>query len=427
MNNLNPNAVSFHPSYPPHYPPDSYTSDQEGHSDYAAHAHARAYYHQWDQYYGAMSYQAEFQPYNGAPRTFEQYGQHNYPYFAPNYPPMGHDPQHYPGPPHHDYPGPVLDSAGAGAGKTKLNKKAKKKAAKEAAAKAGQEAKAADQVQPHAYVTLHRTHPSSRINKSYREPQTPQVKRDKKGKEPKIMLPAPSPTKEYMQRASLEPSLADSPAPVLVILDLNGTLLHRPSKNKQRMIARPFLKPFLRYLSSNFAIMVWSSARPENVKSLVKQSLDKDLQSMLVAEWARTSFGLAPEHYGRNVQVYKNLDLVWKSQDIQQKHPNFALGGRFGQHNTVLIDDSILKANAQPHNLLEITEFTATPEDMESDVLREVAGYLEVLRKQSDVSKFINKEPFKVGGQWAYEWPQDEVHDDGEGGELVRKISAKAD
>jgi hypothetical protein len=420
MNNLNPNAVSFHPNHPAH----SYTSDQEGHSDYAAQAQARAYYHQWAQYYGYMGYQAEFQPYNGAPRTFAQHGQHNYPYFAPNYPSTGHDPQQYPGAPMQDHLGPLSDPAGAGTAKTKLSKKAKKKA-REALARSDEEAKSADQVTPHAYVTLHRTHPSSHINKSYRAPQAPQVKKDKKGKEPKIMLPAPSPTKEYLECASLEPSLADSPAPVLVILDLNGTLLHRPSKNKQRMIARPFLKPFLRYLASNFAIMVWSSARPENVKSLVQQSLDKDLQSKLVAEWARTSFNLSPEHYSRNVQVYKNLDLVWKNQDIQKKHPTFEHGGRFGQHNTVLIDDSVLKANAQPHNLLEITEFTATPEDMKSDVLREVAGYLEVLRKQSDVSKFINKEPFKVGGQWAYEWPQDVVHDDGEGGEMVRKISLK--
>ena len=419
MNNLNPNAVSFRPNYPPY----SYTSDQEGHSDYAAQAQARAYYHQWAQYHGYMGYQAEFQPYNGDPRTFAQHGQHNYPYSAQDYLPMSQDLQQYPGAPVHDYPAPLSDSAGTGKSKPKLSKSARKKA-RQAQAKSDEETKSTDHVKPSAYAILRRTHPSSRINKSYRTPQAPQVKKDKKGKEPKIMLPAPSPTKDYLDCASQAPSLADSPAPVLVILDLNGTLLHRPSKNKQRMIARPFLKPFLRYLSSNFAIMVWSSARPENVKSLVQQSLDKDLQSKLVAEWARTSFGLSPEHYIRNVQVYKNLDLVWKNHDIQKKHPNFEHGGRFGQHNTVLIDDSVLKANAQPHNLLEITEFTATPEDMKSDVLREVAGYLEVLRKQSDVSKFINKEPFKVGGQWTYEWPEDVVHDDG-GVELVRKISLK--
>jgi hypothetical protein len=155
----------------------------------------------------------------------------------------------------------------------------------------------------------------------------------------------------------------------------------------------------------------------------VQQSLDKDLRSKLVAQWARDSFGLSAEHYDRNVQVYKNLDLVWKNDEIQKQHSAFADGGRFGQHNTILIDDSVLKANAQPHNLLQITEFTATPEDMKSDVLREVAGYLEAVRKQSDVSKFIHKEPFKVNGGWTYEWPQDVVVGDGEAGEMKDKVS----
>lgn len=172
------------------------------------------------------------------------------------------------------------------------------------------------------------------------------------------------------------------------------------------MIARPHLKPFLDYLFGNFSVMVWSSARPDNVASLVSQALNIELRSKLVARWARDSFGLLPEHYAQNVQVYKNLGLVWSAENIQRQHPDYKTGGRFGQHNTVLIDDSILKANAQPHNLLQIPEFSATPEQMKGDdVLREVAGYLDKLRYQGDVSKFINKTPFKADGTWGFEWP----------------------
>ena len=172
------------------------------------------------------------------------------------------------------------------------------------------------------------------------------------------------------------------------------------------MIERPFLEPFLRFLFDNFSVMVWSSAKPDNVKSLVSQSLDKKLQSKLVARWARESFGLSPANYNQNVQVYKNLKLVWSRDVIQQHHPEYATGQRFGQHNTVLIDDSVIKASAQPHNLLEIPEFSATAEQMEGNVLQEVVGYLEQLKLQGDVSKFIRKEPFKVG-QWSHQFPKE--------------------
>lgn len=254
---------------------------------------------------------------------------------------------------------------------------------------------------------------SSRIDKHHSTPEFPKGKKGRHGDE-KIMLPAPQPTDIYQDTAAQEPTAIDPAGHVLVILDLNGTVLFRPNKNAKTMIARPYLKPFLQYLFTNFKVMVWSSAKPENVKSLVEQSLDKDLRSMLVATWARDTFGLSAKYYSQNVQVYKNLRLVWSRDQIQQHHPKYEAGERFGQHNTVLIDDSAIKASAQPHNLLEIPEFEATPEQMAGDVLREVAGYLEILRHQGDVSKFVHKKPFKGDGRWNYDWPVDTVSGAGE-------------
>lgn len=298
---------------------------------------------------------------------------------------------------------------------------AKKK--KPGAAPNGQ-VKQKDQVKQKEYGSLHRiarfAAVSSRVDKLHSSPKlaAPSQKKGRHGDE-KIMLPAPQPTPEYLSQASEEPSVIDTHHHMLIILDLNGTVLYRPNKNAKTMIERPFLRPFLRYLFQNFSVMVWSSAKPENVKSLVMQSLDKDLQSKLVARWARDSFGLSPTNYGLNVQVYKNLKLVWSRDVIQQYHPEYAAGKRFGQHNTVLIDDSALKANAQPHNLLEIPEFSATPEQMQGDVLRKVAGYLEFLRQQTDVSKFIHKEPFQDDDRWDYQWPDDTAG----GGEMETKVS----
>lgn len=246
---------------------------------------------------------------------------------------------------------------------------------------------------------------------------------EKKGRygDGKIMLPAPQPTADYLAQAAGEPSTLDAPRPVLIVLDLNGTVLFRPNKNAKTMIERPFLKPFLRYLFDNFKVMVWSSAKPDNVKALVNQALDNGLRSELVAQWARDSFGLSPTFYSQNVQVYKNLKLVWSRSTIQSHHPDYETGERFGQHNTVLIDDSALKAHAQPHNLLEIPEFAGTPEQMQGDVLREVAGYLEVLRQQEDVSRFIRTQPFVGDGRYNYDWPDTIAG----GGEMTSKVGKK--
>ena len=301
---------------------------------------------------------------------------------------------------------------------TQPSKKGKKSKAKAKAAAGGLE-------ELHEYGSLHRVDPldlhSPRINKS--RSSTPPPTKGKKGKygDEKIMLPAPQPTDLYRDTAAEEPTVIDPAGHVLVILDLNGTVLFRPNKNAKTMIARPYLKPFLQYLFQNFKVMVWSSARPDNVKSLVDQALERDLRSMLVATWARDTFGLSSKYYSQNVQVYKNLRLVWSRDQIQQHHPKYEAGERFGQHNTVLIDDSAMKASAQPYNLLEIPEFEATPEQMEGDVLREVAGYLEILRHQGDISKFINKQPFKADGRWSYDWPAESAG----GGDLQDKVTLK--
>lgn len=304
---------------------------------------------------------------------------------------------------------------------TQTPKKNKKSKAKAKAAANG------DDLQEYReYGTLHRVDPlglcTPRIDKTHSPQSAKALKKGRYG-DAKIMLPAPQPTDLYLSQASEEPSVAESPSHLLVILDLNGTVLYRPSKNSTtKMIARPYLSPFLRYLFQNFKVMVWSSARPANVKALVDQALEKDLKDMMVATWARDTFGLSSANFNQNVQVYKNLRLIWSRDQIQQHHPQYEAGQRFGQHNTVLIDDSALKASAQPHNLLEIPDFEATPEQMAGDVLREVAGYLEVLRQQSDVSKFIRKEPFTGDGRWNYDWPAEAPN----GGELKDKVTLKA-
>lgn len=225
--------------------------------------------------------------------------------------------------------------------------------------------------------------------------------------EEKIMRPGPEPYSEYLDQAAEAPETLAVADRKLIILDLNGTLLVRPNRNHpQQMHKRTSLAQFLKYLFDNFAVMVWSSARRNNVYSLARNGFG-GYYSRLVAIWARENFGLGPEDFHRNVQVYKDLDRVWWTDSIQRHMPGYEHGERFNQSNTILIDDSAIKAQAQPWNLVEIPSFVSIEdESTKDDILAQVAGYLEELKIQKDVSKFCHKMPFRANGTWKHDWAQ---------------------
>lgn len=82
-----------------------------------------------------------------------------------------------------------------------------------------------------------------------------------------IHLPAPTPTSAYLSDAHATPNLLSSPQRLLLVLDLNGTLLCR-SLASQNYTPRPCLSNFLEYAFANHSLLVWSSAQPYNVKGI---------------------------------------------------------------------------------------------------------------------------------------------------------------
>ena len=126
-------------------------------------------------------------------------------------------------------------------------------------------------------------------------------------------------------------------------------------------------------------------------------------RSSLVTVWARDKFNLTNEQYNAKIQVYKDLDLVWQDPKIAASHPAASMGKSWNQSNTVLIDDSKLKASAQPFNILEVPEFTGK-ETPEESPLQAVVGYLECMRWQQDVSAYMREKPFQVGRKWELGW-----------------------
>ncbi|KAF6812867.1 phosphoprotein phosphatase [Colletotrichum sojae] len=229
----------------------------------------------------------------------------------------------------------------------------------------------------------------------------------------------PDPTPEYLHRASMPPTVLPSAKPILIVMDLNGTLLYRPSrKNATSFVERPHAKRFLQYCLDTFHVVVWSSARPANVQSMCDQLLlgppggggpnaDRaEYRRRVLGIWGRDKFGLSKADYNLRVQVYKRLDMVWQDPRVMASHPDYQYGGRWDQSNTVLIDDSVEKARSEPYNLLRIPEFFGGTEEPDF-VVPQVHDYLNSLCYQSDISAYMRTNPFQVREDYELTPPED--------------------
>ncbi|KAI9934099.1 hypothetical protein MW887_005172 [Aspergillus wentii] len=223
------------------------------------------------------------------------------------------------------------------------------------------------------------------------------------GRESKSPDP-PQVSQDYMTQASLEPTKLSSPQPLLVILDLNGTLIYRKHRRFPPVFARRAgLDEFIETLINKYKVMIWSSSKPETVRGVCEKVFPAEQRSQLVAEWGRDKFGLNMSQYRSKVQVYKKLEIVWADKDVQASHPlaqepnppttqngkKRKAQRRWDQTNTILIDDSKLKALSEPYNILEIPEFTNAPGIDESMIFPKVLQRLEALSNHDDVSKIL--------------------------------------
>ncbi|KAF7504827.1 hypothetical protein GJ744_001693 [Endocarpon pusillum] len=204
--------------------------------------------------------------------------------------------------------------------------------------------------------------------------------------------PAPTATDLYLAQARLPVIRCAAPKKLLVVLDLNGTLLVRPNRMKPREFSiRPGVHQFLDYLFDHHIVMIYSSAQPDNVKAMVDALVSKKRAKALAAIWGRDKLDLTPEQYKKKLQVYKKLDKVWEDDRIQA---TCSAKQRWNQTNTVLVDDSHLKALSQPHNLIQVTEFTKKKlnrqeRKREQEVVASVRAKLEELKWTLDVSRHI--------------------------------------
>ena len=241
-------------------------------------------------------------------------------------------------------------------------------------------------------------------------------------------LSAPEPTAEYLLLAGLPPILRTDPQRLLLVLDLNGTLLYR-KKASSAYRPRSSLQPFLKYCFTHHSVLVWSSATPSNVTSICSKLFDPMQRQQLLGEWGRDTLDLSNEEYYSKCQVYKRMERIWEGKALRDSHPDHTSGGRWSQANTLLLDDSVSKARAQPHNLVEIPEYTRTAgKEKGKDILGQVIAYLEEARMWKDVSTFVKRKKFVVDGGWTWNWKiggmVEEVEDEDESDEGGVKLDA---
>ncbi|KAH9901889.1 HAD-like domain-containing protein [Xylariomycetidae sp. FL2044] len=229
----------------------------------------------------------------------------------------------------------------------------------------------------------------------------PRGRRPSAGRDKKVQPSAesggvPDPTPEYLEASSMPPFMLPYPRKILVVVDLNGTLLFRPSRrDPTRIIPRPHAKEFLGYCINTFVVAIWSSAMPHNVdKMLRKLDLTPQDRQQIVAVWGRDKFGLSDSDSKLRVQCYKRLSALWAAPEVAAAHPDAATGGRWSQKDTVLIDDTIEKARTEPHNLIEIPEFEGD-HSKSTYVIPQVHDYINHLSQQANISAYIRTSPFR--------------------------------
>ncbi|CDR99446.1 uncharacterized protein SPSC_04973 [Sporisorium scitamineum] len=168
----------------------------------------------------------------------------------------------------------------------------------------------------------------------------------------KYLEQAKQPSRELSEQEALDRKL-------LVVLDLNGTLVFRGKSgngralDSSRAVPRPFLFCFLQYClgisngntatkgkeldatqrphGSHFwstngdadntrvyeprsagkaEVIVWSSAQPFNVDSMVRASFDESVRSQVLRVWARDT--LVPQRFfQQKAESIKDLEIVW--------------------------------------------------------------------------------------------------------------------
>ncbi|KAJ2228777.1 hypothetical protein IWW45_006467 [Coemansia sp. RSA 485] len=194
----------------------------------------------------------------------------------------------------------------------------------------------------------------------------------------------------------------------LIVLDLNGTLVHRSAKvdGVRKTKARPGLSAFLSFALKNFAVMVWSSAQPGSIVSMLNSGFGAHAQD-LVRVWDRRFCDLDGSYFSKSKSI-KDLTRITDGFDLS-KSPNCNVYGSYDGYlgvyppkhghwkleDIVLVDDSESKAALQKDNHIFISTFAGQQHDFELDILKSyLQGYLDQKDALPHLLEYVKANPW---------------------------------
>lgn len=189
----------------------------------------------------------------------------------------------------------------------------------------------------------------------YREYQPPLSSPSPASRRPRSSTATPSPPQrpspEYVTTSNDPSHLLDDPVSSrkLLVLDLNGTLLHRSPHSRKSaprypipgqegfqprlrpVHPRPYLQSFKSYIfhpstKEWLDVMVWSSAQPHSVNDMVNKCFYDDKRHF-VAVWARDTLGLPQHLYSTKIPsiTHTTVDTQYTSADFRSWHTIYFL------------------------------------------------------------------------------------------------------
>ncbi|CAJ0842569.1 13234_t:CDS:2 [Entrophospora sp. SA101] len=186
---------------------------------------------------------------------------------------------------------------------------------------------------------------------------------------------------DYIKRQSLTPS---SPSSILRQHEFDDYLKNRGSLTTTPLTkasTTPIEKPPLMLIVLDLnGTLVYRDAQRINVNKMVKEIFGNDDSNKLLEIWSRDKFPLTNKEYHSKCLTIKDLEMT----------------------NTILIDDSPLKAQLQPYNAIHLKEFNRElfHNGNDSELLN-VIEYLELLKCQSNISHFIKHRPYNSNRNYA--------------------------
>jgi len=192
-------------------------------------------------------------------------------------------------------------------------------------------------------------------------------------------------------RDNAPPAQQRKPPPVLVILDMNGVLVHRSKGNPQAGESRPHLESFLyalfEELRGEVIVGVWSSMMEHNLWPLVQQAFGHYTRRLcFVYDQSWCTQRRVP---GMHKPLLRK-DLWWLQQTAYHRHVPYRV---------LLIDDDPIKCTEnEPGSAVHPCSFEGTANMEEEDVeLLRLAEYIRTLVNSgcSKVPEYVLANPFE--------------------------------